>query len=305
MLRVLEPGDYFGENIPRHSGAGLSIVETDFASDLVIPRHEHVNAFFCFVLGGRATRAWPGRTGDEAPMSLTFFPAALPHENCWYGPGGHVLHVEFASSWLERLGGRADLLLYPGDFPGGAPLSLMRRLVYECRAPDAATPLAVEGLVLELLAACQRTNMRRSAYGHILPSPAATPVGAQGVTASPMAGGARTRRWLDRAEALLRERCCEPLSLAAIAADCNVSADHLARAFRKHFGCTVGEYVRQLRLDVASRLLLDVDRPLAQIAETTGFADQSHFTRVFRRQFGLTPGEYRALRAKGRFRSNS
>lgn len=302
MLRVLEPGDYFGETIPRFTGAGLSVVETDFAADLVIPRHEHVNAFFCFVLGGRATRAWPGRTGDEAPMSLTFFPAAIPHENCWRGAGGHVMHVEFASSWLERLGGRADLLLNPGDFPDGAPVSLMRRLVYECREADAATPLAVEGVVLELLAACQRSDTRRSMYAHIRPLPSA----AQGVPqgAESLVRGARTRRWLDRAEALLRERCCEPLSLDAIAADCHVSADHLARGFRRHFGCTVGEYVRQLRLDAASRLLRDADRPLAQIAETAGFADQSHFTRVFRRHFGLTPGAYRALYAKGRSRSN-
>ena len=273
MLRVLEPGDYFGKTRSCYKANGLAVAETEFISDLVIPRHEHVNGFFCFVLVGRGTRAWPGRQGGEAPMSLTFFPAAMPHENCWYGAGGHVVHVEFDRSWAERLRGHARVFERAADFAAGAPVVLMRRLVYECGAPDSVTPLAVEGLALEMLAACERA------------SPEAKSTGLRG-----------RRRWLDRAEAMLRERCCEPLSLETIAAECNVSADYLCREFRARFGCTVGEYVRELRLAFACRQLADADMSLATIAEAAGFADQSHFTRVFRSRFGITPGAYRKSR---------
>lgn len=269
MLRVLEPGDYFGVTTQRYIDDGISIAETHFATDLVIPQHEHVNPFFCFVLDGRGTRSWPARYGNDGPMMLTLFPAGLPHANCWYGADGKALHVEFSAQWLQRLGGRTRVLDRPDDFAGGAPVSLMGRLIRECREQDTATPLAIEGLVLELLAACERS------VGH----------------ATAAAG---SRRWLGRVEAFLLERFHETLTLDEIAADNHVSADHLTREFRKHFGVTVGEYVRQLRIDFACAQLARGRQSLAAIAEAAGFADQSHFTRVFRRRMGLTPAAYRA-----------
>jgi AraC family transcriptional regulator len=269
MLRVLEPGDYFGTTTVQYGDDGLSVVETHFATDLIIPQHEHVNPFFCFVLDGRGTRSWPARHREDGPMSLTLFPAGMPHANCWYGAGGKALHVEFSSLWLQRLGGRTRVLDRPDDFATGAPLSFMHRLVRECHEQDSATSLAVEGLVLELLAACERSVPRAVTVGG-------------------------SRRWLGRVEALLHDRFREALTLDEIASDSHVSADHLAREFRKHFGCTVGEYVRQLRLDFACTQLASGRHSLAAIAEAAGFADQSHFTRVFRRRMGLTPGAYRA-----------
>ncbi|WP_321945116.1 AraC family transcriptional regulator [Paraburkholderia sp. J10-1] len=278
MLRVLEPGDYFGTTTLQYGDDGISVVETHFATDLIIPQHEHVNPFFCFVLDGRGTRSWPTRRGEDGPMSLTFFPAGVPHANCWYGSGGRALHLEFSPAWLQRLGGRTRVLDRPDDFASGTPLSFMRRLVRECREQDSATPLAVEGLVLELLAACERSVPR-----------AATVVGA--------------RRWLGRVEALLHDRFRESLTLDEIASDNHVCADHLAREFRKHFGCTVGEYVRQLRLDFACDQLIRGHDSLAAIAQAAGFTDQSHFTRVFRRRMGLTPGAYRAQLLEHRSRT--
>lgn len=278
MFRVLEPGDYFGATAQRYSDNGISIVETHFATDLIIPQHEHVNPFFCFVLDGQGTRSWSSRHGTNGPMSLTLFPAGVPHANCWYGAGGKALHVEFSSLWSQRLGARTSVLDRPDDFASGAPVSLMRRLVRECREQDSATPLAVEGLVLELLAACERSVPRTAT----LPG---------------------SRRWLGRVEALLLDRFHEALTLDEIAADSHVSADHLSREFRKHFGVTVGEYVRQLRLDFACAQLANGRQSLSAIAEAAGFADQSHFTRVFRRRMGLTPGAYRAQLCADRSRS--
>lgn len=278
MLRVLEPGDYFGSTTLQYGDDGISVVETHFATDLIIPQHEHVNPFFCFVLDGRGTRSWPTRRGADGPMSLTFFPAGVPHANCWYGAGGRALHLEFSPTWLQRLGGRTRVLDRPDDFASGAPLSFMRRLVRECHEQDCATPLAVEGLVLELLAACERSVPRVATVGG-------------------------SRRWLGRVEALLHDRFRESLTLEEIASDNHVSADHLAREFRKHFGCTVGEYVRQLRLDFACAQLTRGHDSLAAIAQAAGFTDQSHFTRMFRRRMGLTPGAYRAQLCADRSRT--
>ncbi len=50
-----------------------------------------------------------------------------------------------------------------------------------------------------------------------------------------------------------------------------VSADHLARTFRRCHGCTVGDYVRRLRMEFACQRLADSEAFLAQIALEAGF----------------------------------
>jgi AraC family transcriptional regulator len=67
----------------------------------------------------------------------------------------------------------------------------------------------------------------------------------------------------------------------------------LARAFRRAFGCTIGEYLRRLRIERAAEQLATGTQPLAEIALAAGFADQSHFSNVFRRRVGMSPSAYR------------
>lgn len=278
MLRKLEAGIYHGSTTHLFDRGGLSIADTRFAADLVIPPHEHSNAFFCFVLDGHGTRSWPARTGDEAKMHLTLFPAEMAHANCWYGAGGRVLHVEFARTWLERLDAQSGLLDRPRDFARGGPVWLARRISEELQHPDDVTPLAVEGLVLELLAACARS-----------PS---------GTLARP------APKWLEDTRAQLNDRLAERISLSELAGSARVSADHLARTFRRYHGCTIGEYLRDLRIDFARRALEHTTQSLAAIAAAAGFADQSHLTKAFRSKMGLTPAQYRTKCRTDRFRSS-
>lgn len=92
----------------------------------------------------------------------------------------------------------------------------------------------------------------------------------------------------------LRDRVHDHLGLGELAEAVGVQPGRLARAFRLHYGLTVGEYGRRLRLAWAAKALAETDAPLAEIATSAGFADQSHFTRVFKQQVGSTPARYRA-----------
>ncbi|HEY0098454.1 MAG TPA: helix-turn-helix transcriptional regulator, partial [Pyrinomonadaceae bacterium] len=86
----------------------------------------------------------------------------------------------------------------------------------------------------------------------------------------------------------------EQVTLAGVAGAVGVHPVYLAARFRKHYQCTVGEYVRRLRVEVACREVVRTDRALSEIAPSVGFYDQSHFTNVFRRHTGMTPAQYRA-----------
>ena len=73
-----------------------------------------------------------------------------------------------------------------------------------------------------------------------------------------------------------------------LARQARVSAEHLARQFRHHFGMTVGEARRIAMLGRALELTR-TDMPLAEVALAAGFAHQSHLTNVMRDMLGVTP----------------
>jgi transcriptional regulator GlxA family with amidase domain len=96
-----------------------------------------------------------------------------------------------------------------------------------------------------------------------------------------------------RAKEMLRARLDGTVSIAEIAAACQVSEGHFIRAFRQTTGKSPLQWLLAERLNTARGLLLDSRLPLAEIAHTCGFADQSHFTRVFARFEGRPPGSWR------------
>ncbi|MDZ4673125.1 MAG: helix-turn-helix transcriptional regulator, partial [Gemmatimonadota bacterium] len=153
----------------------------------------------------------------------------------------------------------------PGGGGGGGALA--RRLAAELTTPDAAGPVAVEGLALELVAELARGRV--------------------------MAATRHPPKWLLEAEELVRAQFRTPTSVGAIARTIRIDPATLARAYRRQYRCTVGERIRMLRVDHAARELLETDDPLSTIALAAGFYDQSHFTNVFRRQLGITPAAYR------------
>src|ERR1043166_5616518 len=101
--------------------------------------------------------------------------------------------------------------------------------------------------------------------------------------------------WLDRAFELLHESYREALTLEEIAASLGVHPIHLSRVFRKHYGCTMAEFMNRLRVQYACRALASGWSDLAVVASEAGFADQSHLGRIFKSCTGQTPGKFRSF----------
>jgi AraC-like DNA-binding protein len=94
---------------------------------------------------------------------------------------------------------------------------------------------------------------------------------------------------------LLSERLADPPRLSELAALTGMSEFAVLRAFRAETGLPPHAYLNQLRVRRA-RSLLDRGVPPADVAMTTGFADQAHLTRHFKRVVGVPPGAYQRER---------
>jgi AraC family transcriptional regulator len=81
----------------------------------------------------------------------------------------------------------------------------------------------------------------------------------------------------------------EPIEVAALAGVAARSEFHFTRVFTRSVGMTPHRYVVHRRLQRAVELLRDGRSSLAEIAASTGFADQSHLSRWVRRVYGVSP----------------
>lgn len=85
----------------------------------------------------------------------------------------------------------------------------------------------------------------------------------------------------------------EDLSLQSVAERFDIDKYQLSRAFKQEFGVNYWAYVIKVRIEKAAELLVGTNWKNGQIAELTGFLDESHFSRAFKKYYGVTPKEYR------------
>lgn len=100
--------------------------------------------------------------------------------------------------------------------------------------------------------------------------------------------------WLANIAARLRDCCEEDLRIQQLAAEIDLHPVYLARAFRRHFGCSPKQYQHAFRLRRAIHQLTE-QMPLVQVALDNGYADQSHFSRQLKDRVGVSPGQMRRL----------
>jgi AraC family transcriptional regulator len=254
------------EGYSRQNG-GLFLVDRPYTPHRM-PVHQHASMCLYFVLRGGVTERNRRAHYLLEPTTLCFLPRMEPHANEFH-PETRLFEIFPEDAWLERIQAYCALPDAPRQFRSDTLTRLAARLHREFGEKDAAAHLAMEGLILEVFAeVCRQQD-----------TDARAPV--------------RRPDWLDQVIELLHARFTESPSLDEVAVTVGVHPAHLARMFRRHYGCSVGDYVRKLRIDQARRDLLSPDTPLVEIAVTAGYSDQSHFTAAFKRHTGMTPGEFR------------
>jgi AraC family transcriptional regulator len=261
---VMAAGKFFGAARMQLCSNDFTVSAVTHSDARVVPLHAHAHTFFSMLIAGNY-REWFGHEHwDARPLSMVVRPAEAEHRD-EIGPAGAVfLCVDIGSSYwnaLEDAGARLQRRAFVDRPMSWAALRLLKELS-ERRSGwrDVA-----ESLVNELV----MDYVTESRHAH-RPEP----------------------RWVRR---VLERLHADPArqSLSRIAADLDLHPVHVSRMFKQHFGMTVSQYQRELRLQRAARALLEGGESLAGLAEGCGFADQSHMTREFSRATHWSPAKLR------------
>jgi AraC-like DNA-binding protein len=98
---------------------------------------------------------------------------------------------------------------------------------------------------------------------------------------------------VERLRRSLGPRLRDELTAESLAELAGVSLRTLQRLFRDRFETTPMNWLIEVRLQEAARLIKEGDDPVTKIAYRVGFKDPSHFTRRFKARFGVSPNEFR------------
>lgn len=256
----------FGTLLRRVELPASTLTSTAYPPRLRLPPHAHTGAFLLFVRDGGFLEQHGRGSEHYDRFSCIYRPAYDDHANEFDDGGAVLTAIDLSPAWVDRL---RDAGVARERFRVRSPLvqQFADRLEAELAAPDSMSEMVIESLATEVIVFASRLANRSD-------------------------GG--RRGWPEHARRLIEAEFASPLSLAGIAAAVGVHRVHLARQFRATQGCTVGDYIRRVCVAFARRELVTTDKPIAEIAVSAGFFDQSQLTNTFKRVTGRTPAAYRA-----------
>lgn len=98
---------------------------------------------------------------------------------------------------------------------------------------------------------------------------------------------------MERVMKYMNEHLADPdLNVEKLTEDVGISRAQLHRKLKEIAGVSAGEFIRNLRLEQAARLIEEGQINITQVAYSVGFCNQTHFSTVFKKHYGMSPSEY-------------
>jgi AraC-like DNA-binding protein len=252
------------------------------------PMHWHDHFEIALVEGGRGSFMFGRRSLPAEPGDIFFIDNTQPHV-ALAAPGSsmRLLLVLFRPELLAGPGGRELDLGYLAPFRVHEPDWSPR----VCGASDLA------GQVAPVLRQLRATHERRNASERHLADATLRMALAlvnrdRGTTGAARAAADR-RGQIRPVLAYVDGHCRESITLDDVAELVHVSPSRVRHVFKDVTGVSFKEYVTQVRVAEAKRLLLGTDLSVAEIARAVSYTNLNQFYKVFYRSCAMSPGEYR------------
>jgi AraC family transcriptional regulator len=263
ILTKSRGSDFFGGCVARKPAGDFTVSLYEYPPNTRVPRHGHEEPYVSFVLQGGYTEQSGPRHSEVFETGVAVLHEAREiHADEFHDRRVVLLALQFTPEWREQA--EASGIQLKRQRADSVEISrLARKLYFQLTHERAKGELFRLGLALELTAEIVTDD------------------------------AAADKSCASRAHDAILAGFRNDLSLIAVAAQLKLHPSHVARAFKKRFGCTVGEFIRQVRLNHAVRRLSELDDPVSLISAECGFYDQSHFTAHFRAVMGTTQAWYR------------
>lgn len=264
-MNKLLKGEYFGEHKQKSIYDELIITDTEY-THAKVDWHYHENPYFTYLLQGKLYEANKKEDYYLKSGSLLFHNWQDAHHNVKANEFTRGFHIELNAAWFEKYN------LTDFDFEGSIRLqnplikSVMNQIFKESKKDDIHSKLSIDMLLLDIF-----NKIENRVQSDLQEKP----------------------KWVETLNEIIHEEPEICSSLPFLAKQLNIHPVHLSRKFPKYFNSTLGQYLRNQKVNNAALLMTYSRASLTEIGYQSGFYDQSHFISNFKRIYGLTPLKFR------------
>lgn len=266
-LLSLDRGHYLGKVAGICYADGIIAGTTTYPKEVFTSQmHYHNNLHISFVLQGGSIEKRIGSEYERLPGNIMFYSAGEAHQNIQKIFPSKNINLEIENDFFKKYEISEEAInIAITHNPDGK--FLMLKIYKELSEGDSLSVTTINMLFLDFISSFEKINYKKGV---------------------PL--------WLKIIYELLNDQWNEKLTLSDLARAANVNPITISKHFHKYFSCTLGEYMRKLKIEKSIFMINDTTHSLTEIAYACNFADQSHFTRTFKQLTGFLPKQYKKLK---------
>jgi len=265
-MQKLDKGEYKGSvsQLNRSNGMLASITTYD-PTTFNDAMHYHDNAHFGFTIGGLCLEKKKD-TYQVLPGKITYYHAGEPHQAIKIIKPSLRINLEIENSFFEQYQISEHMVQLAADKNPDAKF-LMLRIYKELLINDAFTDASTQMLFLEMVA-----------HNEALENNSKLPA------------------WVKIVQHYIHDNLNIKITLDDLSQAAGIHPITVSKHFPRFFHCTLGEYIRKLKIEKSLTLIKSESLSLTDLAYECGFFDQSHFIKTFKQLAGFLPARYKLLK---------
>lgn len=262
-MRRLKEGHFLGVAHQAFCLDGIIVSQTVYHEPVYQGWHCHEHHHLSLLLKGGNREQRSGKDQEVSAGRVLFYHSGERHKNSHTRHPSKNINVEITAAFLAQHGLAFSTIEKFTEQPGRAKYALLK-IYRECMRADTLTTAAIPALLLPVFAA-------------------------------PLIRKSETPPWIKQLKELLHDRWDETLSLQEMSVILGVHPVTISRYFPAYFNCSLGAYMRKIKIDKAMLMIQASTTPLTTVAHACGFFDQSHFIRTFKEVTGFLPRQFQQI----------
>lgn len=243
---------------------GIAVVETEYQKKVYEGWHSHDNAHITLFLKGGTTEKRKNFSETVGPGSLLFYHSEELHLN--------------------------QNTLFPSK---NINIEIEENLLKELQLSEATIEKSIQNTTLTKFIILK--IFKESLVADTFSGDTITMLFSQLSNTSHLERFEKSPFWVKSLNELLNDCWNENPNLQDLSQILNLNPITISKHFPKYFGCTLGEYMRRIKINRSLSLIQSKNTNLTEISFQCGFSDQSHFIRTFKNQTGFLPKQFQKL----------